>query len=906
MSKFNTPVSMKTRATSPIRSATPTATHQGSAGYSRDAKSELFLLAVSNMVGESTFYEAGGSRDTRFEELVHTVALDDPDWLGRFIPWLRGEANMRSASLVAAAEAVKARLAAGEHGGNRQMVDAACQRADEPGEMLAYWTSRHGRALPKPVKRGVADAVRRLYNGKSLLKYDTDSKGFRFGDVIDLVHPTPAADKPWQGELFRHALDRRHGRDGASLPEGNRTLAAREALMALPVAERRAVLLADGGAERLAAAGMTWEALAGWLQGPMDAAAWECLAEGTPIWLPDGTVAPIERVVAGSLPVLAYDQEWDLRDPRMGRPYPPRSQEVGALVPTVPVRWIDNGEQPVFAVQLVSGRVIEATSNHRWAVRSRDGARRATWQTTADLTPGSAVPAPLTAGFFGSLGDEWDGWFVGTMLGDGNMTGRTPTWVGHDDGTLEQLRMYASKHGCEANVDDHTAWVLVRLVDPAWHQNALRDLLIEHQVWGLKGENKRVANLPYSRAFTCGLIAGLFDSDGSIGKRQAEFANISETLVRQLADALLRLGIQSAMTSRKNNRSEKPLWVLRVSDGRSLVRLAEAVQLRSSHKAAALDALAAQGRASRRTGVGSRGYSDAIMWDRVVSVEAAGVKKTYCVEVQPSHLWVANGVVTGNCIIPSMGYMALLRNLRNFDQAGVSDEIAEQVCARLADPEQVAKSRQFPFRFYAAHKNTGSLRWGAALEKALKASLANVPVLSGRTLVLVDQSPSMFPGYYFSTPNRSDIPLAEKAALFGTAVALRAEHADLVGYGMTHYRVPFSKGDAVLEVMKRFHMNDGTDTPRAMVENFAGHDRVLIVTDEQTAQSQLFGRTVDNAVPAHVPVYTWNLSGLKYGHGQSGSGRRHTFGGLSDSCFRMVPLLEAGQSQAWPWEKASA
>lgn len=252
-------------------------------------------------------------------------------------------------------------------------------------------------------------------------------------------------------------------------------------------------------------------------------------------------------------------------------------------------------------------------------------------------------------------------------------------------------------------------------------------------------------------------------------------------------------------------------------------------------------------------------------------------------------------------IIPNMPFMSLLRNLRNFDQAGVSDETAERVCARLSDPEQVARSRQFPFRFYAAHKNTGSLRWGAALEKALKASLANVPVLSGRTLVLVDQSPSMFPGYHFSTPNRSDIPLAEKAALFGAAVALRAEHADLVGYGMTHYRVPFAKGDAVLEVMKRFHMNDGTDTPRAMVENFAGHDRVLIVTDEQTAQSQLFGRTVDNAVPAHVPVYTWNLAGYRAGHGASGTARRHTFGGLTDQAFRMVPLLEAGESQVWPF-----
>ena len=35
------------------------------------------------------------------------------------------------------------------------------------------------------------------------------------------THPAPAADKPWQGDLFAHALDRRHGRDEpipASLP----------------------------------------------------------------------------------------------------------------------------------------------------------------------------------------------------------------------------------------------------------------------------------------------------------------------------------------------------------------------------------------------------------------------------------------------------------------------------------------------------------------------------------------------------------------------------------------------------------------------------------------------------------------------------------------------------------------
>ncbi|MGW5742464.1 hypothetical protein [Amycolatopsis sp. NPDC003861] len=75
MSKFNT--ARAPAATSPVRGeATPsTVTHQGGAGYARDTKSELFLLAVTNMVGEHAFYESAGTRDTRYAELVRS-----PHW----------------------------------------------------------------------------------------------------------------------------------------------------------------------------------------------------------------------------------------------------------------------------------------------------------------------------------------------------------------------------------------------------------------------------------------------------------------------------------------------------------------------------------------------------------------------------------------------------------------------------------------------------------------------------------------------------------------------------------------------------------------------------------------------------------------------------------------------------------
>src|SRR5262249_1500052 len=86
-------------------------------------------------------------------------------------------------------------------------------------------------------------------------------------------------------------------------------------------------------------------------------------------------------------------------------------------------------------------------------------------------------------------------------------------------------------------------------------------------------------------------------------------------------------------------------------------------------------------------------------------------------------------------VIPSMGYMALLRNLRDFDEAGVCDDIAAAVAAKLADPAQVLRSRQLPLRFLSAYRAAPSLRWAYPLETALGHALANVPALSGRTLI---------------------------------------------------------------------------------------------------------------------------------------------------------------------------
>jgi hypothetical protein len=285
-------------------------------------------------------------------------------------------------------------------------------------------------------------------------------------------------------------------------------------------------------------------------------------------------------------------------------------------------------------------------------------------------------------------------------------------------------------------------------------------------------------------------------------------------------------------------------------------------------------------------------WAAGITWEDAVSLAGPRLPKR--------DLWSA--------LIPVMGYAALLRNLRNFDDAGVPDELAAEVVAKLIDPEEVAKSRQFPFRFLSAYRAAG-LRWSYPLEQALTASLAGVPQLPGRTLVLVDRSPSMWEQKF---SEHSDMPWADAAAVFGAALALRADHADLAEFWAASRPVPFRKGESVLRLTERFSFQPapgGTDIPSAVRAHLAGHDRVVIVTDEQTAPGWLpsnyqpFGgmppTLIDDLVPKSVPLYMWNFGGYQRGAAPSGSGNRVTLGGLTDSAFRLIPILEAGRDARW-------
>lgn len=257
-------------------------------------------------------------------------------------------------------------------------------------------------------------------------------------------------------------------------------------------------------------------------------------------------------------------------------------------------------------------------------------------------------------------------------------------------------------------------------------------------------------------------------------------------------------------------------------------------------------------------------------------------------------------------LIPTMGYMALLRNLRNFDQANISESVKDSVCARLQDPEEVARSRQFPYRFLSAYKAAPSLTWGKSLEKALDLSCANVPELSGRSLILIDTSGSMSS----RVSDRSEIQLFEIGALFAAVLSKRCEKVDTVIFGDSSAPLQLKAGESVLKYVKRVakangSVGHGTAIWQSVVSNYSGHDRVVIFTDMQTMDSAgkpreynyYYGSRGSRSFVADVKqipfIHGFNLAGYKVTTVPAGNGR-FEYGGFTDASFTLMKELEQG------------
>jgi 60 kDa SS-A/Ro ribonucleoprotein len=217
-----------------------------------------------------------------------------------------------------------------------------------------------------------------------------------------------------------------------------------------------------------------------------------------------------------------------------------------------------------------------------------------------------------------------------------------------------------------------------------------------------------------------------------------------------------------------------------------------------------------------------------------------------------------------------LGGLALLRNLRNMQEAKVPEPLIREA---IADNRF---SRVLPFRFIAAAKFAPTME--DALEAAMLRGLEEMPKLPGRTTLLVDHSGSMNE----KLSAKSDLTRFDAAC--GLAILVReiCEHAEIVAFSNYAALVPPRRGFALSDAIRQAGHFGGTYTEAAkQAVDARGYDRLVILTDEQSHQA------ISNP---NGRGYVVNVASAKNGIGY---GAWNHIDGWSEAVVRYIQASEA-------------
>jgi 60 kDa SS-A/Ro ribonucleoprotein len=223
-----------------------------------------------------------------------------------------------------------------------------------------------------------------------------------------------------------------------------------------------------------------------------------------------------------------------------------------------------------------------------------------------------------------------------------------------------------------------------------------------------------------------------------------------------------------------------------------------------------------------------------------------------------------------------LGGLAMLRNLRNMQEAGVSDATIKKGLA------QMNTERVLPFRFISAAKYAP--KFEGHLETAMFKCLEGNPKLSGKTVLLVDVSGSMDA----SISDKSDLRRVDAAVAL--AMLLREIGEDVVVYSFSDHEVlvPTRRGFALAEAIKESQRHSGTYLGRsvtAVARTEGDANRVIVISDEQAHDdvSNPFRKTGTRS-------YMLNVASEKNGVGYR-NGWLH-IDGWSESCIDYIAAEE--------------
>ena len=239
----------------------------------------------------------------------------------------------------------------------------------------------------------------------------------------------------------------------------------------------------------------------------------------------------------------------------------------------------------------------------------------------------------------------------------------------------------------------------------------------------------------------------------------------------------------------------------------------------------------------------------------------------------------------------TLGYLALLRNLRNMEQAGVDRELIKT--ALLA---RKGAKRVLPFRYVAAARAAPQLE--PAIDQALCAALQELPKLKGKTVVMVDVSRSMESKLFA----KSDMTRMDAAAALASIV--NAEDIQVCTFSDGLVLVPPRRGMAGVDAVVESQPHNSTRLFDAVAEinRSIPHDRIIVITDEQAHGNVRFGHFIVGSLNSLPAPKARNAYMINVASAQNGVGYRNGWthiDGFSEGVLKFMHAMEAEAVLGW-------
>lgn len=258
-----------------------------------------------------------------------------------------------------------------------------------------------------------------------------------------------------------------------------------------------------------------------------------------------------------------------------------------------------------------------------------------------------------------------------------------------------------------------------------------------------------------------------------------------------------------------------------------------------------------------------------------------------------------------------LGYLALIRNLRNILNSDVNMEwINTHLIPKLTDEVRIKKSLVFPYQIYCAWKNKDITNYDldAAIDRAFRLSCGNMPKLEGKNLVVLDVSGSM--DTWFSA--NSSLTIKEVGAVYGAAL-LVSNNADFIRFGNHAKRSTYNPLNSIFTIIedmqKNYDCGYGTDISSVFdCIKDQTYDRIFLISDMQVMDPETYrystwGVNKDSVASfkeykassgANPTLYSFDLGNYHSQIENPNNPKIHLLTSLSDSFFKMIEYIEDG------------